>query len=405
MESPGDEDADGLENLETVSIATLDFRVTELNRGVSSLSVGDAGFLRDGGIRCCTGWDDDDEDKEEKEAEARRPKTGTFSCTRGSGGVTFISLSPHGETLRLGDTLANTLSAAAAVHGTHFKWVRGETLGRGSLGRVFKALDQATGRVVAVKEVLINQAVEDDLKFKRALENEISICKDLVHPRIVSYLGHDSIDSCLYIYLEYMPGGSLAKVLADFGPLDESLICVYARELLEGLEYLHTRDPPVMHRDIKGANVLVGLDCRVKLADFGCSRRTTDDWSLTMKGSIAWMAPEVIRQTGCGLASDIWSFGCVVIEMTQAAPPWGHMDNPMAAMIRIAMSEETPLEALDKDTQNSTEGSLSAPCRDLVRLCTQRNAESRPGAASLLRHACLGGSLEVEVNDVDAENP
>merc|ERR1719414_1149544 len=199
-------------------------------------------------------------------------------------------------------------------------------------------MDQETGQVFAAKEVQINQADEADLKFKRDLENEISIVRALKHPRIVSYLGHDNIDSCLYIYLEYMPGGSMAQVLAQFGALDENLLVLYTRELLEGLEYLHTRDPPVVHRDIKGGNVLVGLDCRVKLSDFGCSKRTQDTWSCTMKGSIPWMAPEVIKHTGYGRRADIWSFGCVMIEMASASSPWGKFDNPMAAMHKIGMS-------------------------------------------------------------------
>merc|ERR1712039_694191 len=131
------------------------------------------------------------------------------------------------------------------------------------------------------------------------------------------------MDSCLYIYLEYMPGGSLAQVLAQYGPLEEALMVPYTRELLEGLEYLHTRKPPVVHRDVKGANILVSIDCHMKLSDFGCSKRTVDTWSLTMKGSIPWMAPEVIKHTGYGRSADIWSFGCVIIEMGFGRSPWG----------------------------------------------------------------------------------
>merc|ERR1712050_536570 len=141
------------------------------------------------------------------------------------------------------------------------------------------------------------------------------------------------MDDCLYIYLEYMPGGSVADVLCQFGPFEEELIGVYSRELLEGLEYLHTRDPPVVHRDVKGANVLVGLDSRFKLSDFGCSKRTMDTKSHTMRGSIAWMAPEVLQDKGAGRSADIWSLGCVVIEMAQADGPWGKFDNLMAAMV------------------------------------------------------------------------
>merc|ERR1712232_1366367 len=109
-------------------------------------------------------------------------------------------------------------------------------LGHGSLGSVFKALNQRTGQIFAVKEVRIDSKDKEDLKFKEALENEISIYKDLHHPRIVSYLGHDDIDSKLYIYLEYMPGGSVTQVLSQFGCFDEQLVAQYSLDLLEGLE-------------------------------------------------------------------------------------------------------------------------------------------------------------------------
>merc|ERR1712232_1087167 len=113
-----------------------------------------------------------------------------------------------------------------------------------------KALDQETGRILAVKELWVVPGNDTDAHLKATLQNEIDICKDLKHERIVSYFGHDCIKNCLYIYLEYMPGGSMATVLAQFGSLEESLLVVYTREIAEGMEYLHTRDPPVVHRDV-----------------------------------------------------------------------------------------------------------------------------------------------------------
>merc|ERR1719506_3609452 len=140
------------------------------------------------------------------------------------------------------------------------------------MGSVFKALDQSSGQIIAVKEVGIDERQADDLKFRKALEHEITIIQNLRHPRIVSFFGSDCIDGNLYVYLEYMPGGSLAQVLIDFGELDESLCAAYSRDVVEGLEYLHSRKPPVLPRGIKGANILVSLDCKVKLTDFGCSK-------------------------------------------------------------------------------------------------------------------------------------
>eukprot|EP00439_Symbiodinium_sp_Y106_P026643 s4310_g3.t1 len=257
------------------------------------------------------------------------------------------------------------------------RWIRGESIGRGSLGTVYQAMDQQTGELLAVKEVVINASDSADMKFKDQLENEIQI--ELKHPRIVAYLGHDYMGDSLFIYLEFMAGGSLAQALRQFGCFEESLLLAYTREMLEGLEYLHTRETPVVHRDIKGANVLVDLDCHAKLSDFGCSKRDNDTMSHTMRGSIPWMAPEVIKNTGYGRKADIWSFGCVVIEMATAKSPWGSFDNPMAAMCKIAMSDATP---------PIPEG-VSPACQDFIRLCTRRDPADRPDATRLLAHDIL----------------
>jgi len=332
------------------------------------------------GIRQSDGWDDPQEQDGELSPNAQSApssQNGTFNCTRGKAGVRSLELSATGRLMKAPQGgMSETFAEGATVEGASFKWIRGEMLGRGSLGTVFQAMDSRTGQIYAAKEVQINASDESDLKFKASLENEIHICKDLSHPRIVAYYGHDYIASCLYIYLEYMPGGSMAQVLRQFGPFEESLLVVYSREILEGLEYLHTREPPVVHRDIKGGNVLVGLDCRVKLSDFGCSKRTMETMSHTIKGSIPWMAPEVIKSTGYGRMADIWSFGCVAIEMASAKSPWGVFDNPMAAMVRIAMSKEVP----------PIPESLSAPCVDFIQSCVQRDPTKRPTATTLLQH-------------------
>merc|ERR1719401_1171248 len=144
---------------------------------------------------------------------------------------------------------------------------------------------------------------------------------------------------------------------------------------------MHTRDPYVVHRDIKGANVLVGEDCRPKLADFGCSKRTDQTLTHTMRGSIPWMAPEVIAHSRYGRAADIWSFGCLVIEMATAETPWGSFDNLMAAMIKIGMSMEMP--AMPEE--------LSPSCRGFIKRCLQREPRKRLSATELLHEDFVRG--------------
>eukprot|EP00929_Paragymnodinium_shiwhaense_P059777 TRINITY_DN29916_c0_g1_i1.p1 TRINITY_DN29916_c0_g1~~TRINITY_DN29916_c0_g1_i1.p1 ORF type:complete len:877 (-),score=133.03 TRINITY_DN29916_c0_g1_i1:85-2715(-) len=307
-----------------------------------------------------------------------------LSISRGPrGGVTALSVSSKNLAAEVGKArtdgtpaLTETLSSPDAVQGSNFSWVKGEVIGHGCLGVVFTALNQRTGQIFAVKQVRIDDRDKADVKFRKSLENEIEIYKELKHPKIVSYLGHDNINGNLYIYLEYMPGGSITQVLSQFGAFDESLIATYTLDLLQGLEYLHCLDPVVLHRDIKGANILVSLESRVKLSDFGCSKKAADTLSQSLRGSIPWMAPEVIQQTGYGRRSDVWSLGCVVIEMATARHPWGSLDNPVAAMMKIGMSKETP----------PLPDSVSDVCKDFIKQCTQRDKTLRPTASMLLQH-------------------
>ncbi|CAK9044319.1 unnamed protein product [Durusdinium trenchii] len=224
-----------------------------------------------------------------------------------------------------------------------FGWVRGSSIGQGAHACVFKALERSTGRIFAVKQS--PWGGEADEKFRERLEEELRICKDLRHPNIVACLGFECSRDSFYIYLEYVPGGSMSTLLKEFGPLEGRLLKQCSEGVLEGLNYLHTRDPPVVHRDIKGANILVDLSFNVKLSDFGCSKKEDLTKSFTTIGSIPWMAPEVILQRdGYGRKADVWSFGCAVLEMATAEKPWGKdaFENVMYALKHISMTDAIP---------------------------------------------------------------
>jgi len=284
-------------------------------------------------------------------------------------------------TLSLGGvSISSSISDSSRQNvGLGLRWKRGEKIGSGSYGCVHKALDKETGHIFAVKRAVIEDRSDEDQRYRERLEAELSICMDLRHPNIVSYLGHDYADSNLYIYLEYVSGGSLASILSEFGPIEGPLMQMGTRGLLEGLNYMHTFNPPVVHRDIKGANILVDLNFCLKLADFGCSKRGMDTRSFTTVGSIPWMAPEVIQQQdGHGRKADIWSLGCTLIEMATADKPWGRdtFDNMMFALKHIGLSDAVP----------PIPEVLAAAGQDLIAACVQRSPMDRPWASELLAH-------------------
>jgi len=319
-----------------------------------------------------------------------QPEAGCLlECTKGEHGVKSIAVGKKEV-----EAVAPGISDGT-VCGSRFTWIRQELIGRGSLGRVFKAIDKETGQAIAVKEVPVNSRDPYDVQLVGDLENEVKIMSDLKHSNIVSYLGHDFIDNCLYLYMEYMLGGSMTHALTKFGAFGEALIADYSLQLLAGLEYLHTRTPPVVHRDIKSSNILVGLDNQVKLADFGCSKRLENTMTNTMRGSIPWMAPEVLAHSRYGRAADIWSFGCVVIEMGTANIPWGRFDNQMAAVIKIGMSQETP----------PLPEKVSEICRDFIRRCVNRDPDRRSSTSELLDHEFVQPSYVAQLQCADLNLP
>lgn len=219
----------------------------------------------------------------------------------------------------------------------------GDLLGRGASGQVYRALNFLTGETVAIKSISLHSLAPSSLPD---IMSEIDLLKNLNHPNIVKYKGFARDKESLFIVLEYCENGSLQTILKKFGKFPESLVAVYISQVLEGLIYLHAQG--VIHRDIKGANILTNKDGSVKLADFGVSSKVPpaggtmggvgggDDNEVV--GSPYWMAPEVIEQSGASTASDIWSVGCVVVELLEGKPPYGDLA-PMQALWRIVQDE------------------------------------------------------------------
>eukprot|EP00252_Welwitschia_mirabilis_P024856 TRINITY_DN754_c0_g1_i2.p1 TRINITY_DN754_c0_g1~~TRINITY_DN754_c0_g1_i2.p1 ORF type:complete len:911 (-),score=194.13 TRINITY_DN754_c0_g1_i2:586-3318(-) len=255
------------------------------------------------------------------------------------------------------------------------RWKKGRLLGRGTFGYVYAGLNSETGKMCAMKEVTL---FSDDPKSKESvkqLSQEIAMLSRLCHKNIVQYYGSETVDDKLYIYLEYVSGGSIHKLLQEYGQFEEPVIRGYTRQILAGLAYLHSKS--TVHRDIKGANILVDPCGQVKLADFGMAKHiTAHSCLLSFKGSPYWMAPEVIKNmNGYDLRVDIWSLGCTVIEMATAKPPWSQYEG-VAAMFKIWNSKELP----------TIPDHLSEEGKEFVRLCLQREPSCRPTAFELLEH-------------------
>lgn len=274
------------------------------------------------------------------------------SSTQGSGSFRDLSqaLNEDGEE---GDEELQSFLAGDSWDDN--KWMKGALIGQGSFGSVYLALHAITGELLAVKQVESpapgsnNQNDSRKKSMIEALKREISLLRDLRHPNIVQYLGCSSSADHLNIFLEYVPGGSVQTMLNSYGALPEPLVRSFVRQILNGLSYLHNRD--IIHRDIKGANILVDNKGTIKISDFGISKKLEASNILSgannnkhrpsLQGSVYWMAPEVVKQTSYTRKADIWSLGCLVVEMMTGTHPFPDCSQ-LQAIFKIGGAKAAP---------------------------------------------------------------
>ncbi|XP_004589451.3 mitogen-activated protein kinase kinase kinase 19 [Ochotona princeps] len=290
-----------------------------------------------------------------------------------------------GEKQFLSANEKKTVSETSLKNEDSILWTKGEVLGKGAYGTVYCGLT-SQGQLIAVKQVALDTS--DKLateKEYRKLQEEVDLLKALKHVNIVAYLGTCLEENTVSIFMEFVPGGSIASIINRFGPLPEIVFCKYTKQILQGVAYLH--ENCVVHRDIKGNNVMLMPTGIIKLIDFGCAKRlawaglngTHSDMLKSMHGTPYWMAPEVISESGYGRKSDIWSIGCTVFEMATGKPPLASMDR-MAAMFYIGAH---------RGLMPSLPANFSENAADFVRVCLTRDQHERPSALQLLNHSFM----------------
>ncbi|KAI9173136.1 mitogen-activated protein kinase kinase kinase [Blastocladiella emersonii ATCC 22665] len=296
-------------------------------------------------------------------------------------------------------------SATLADGESPFQWTKGELIGLGSFGRVYLGLAMATGEMMAVKQVEVPAASgvmgKKHQSMLEALQREIELLRDLSHENIVHYLGFERAKDTLNVFLEYVPGGSLVSLLTTVGTsLPEELTAMFTRQIVSGVSYLH--ECGILHRDLKCANVLVDDEGVCKISDFGLSKRmdggagggggsgSADDENgnpqgggqhqqgaydyysqHSLQGSVYWMAPEVVRGRGYSAKVDIWSIGCIVIEMCTGNRPWPKF-NEIAAMYHIGSAKKPEIPE-----------TISDEARLFLEQCFEIDPDRRPTALEL----------------------
>ncbi|XP_047241672.1 mitogen-activated protein kinase kinase kinase kinase 2 isoform X3 [Girardinichthys multiradiatus] len=271
-------------------------------------------------------------------------------------------------------------------------------IGCGTYGDVFKARNIRTSELAAIKIVKLDPG--DDIT---SIQQEITMMKECKHKNIVAYFGSYHRNTKLWICMEYCGGGSLQDMYQVTGPLKEKQIAFVCRETLQGLYHLH--ETGKMHRDIKGANILLTERGDVKLADFGVAAEISASVAKRKSfiGTPYWMAPEVAaveKKGGYNHLCDIWAVGITAIELAELQPPMFDL-HPMRALMLMSKSNFQPPKLKDK-------AKWSAGFHSFVKMALNKNPRKRPSAETLLQHPfvtqLLTRNLIIELLDL-ANNP
>ena len=266
-------------------------------------------------------------------------------------------------------------------------------IGEGTFGKVWRAVNKATGEEVAIKSIDKSTLSSDDLN---CLHLEVEIISQVDHPNIVRAFEFFDEPKSLHVVMELVPGGELFERIVDKDHYSESEASKTIRPVIDAVKYCH--DMGIVHRDLKPENLLyssMDLDGIVKITDFGLARFYDDELMTTACGTPSYVAPEILIGRGYGLEVDNWSIGVIIYTMLCGFLPFNEDTN------------DELFEVVKAGTFSFTSphwDNISDSAKDIVRRCLKVNPRERITAKEMLEHPWIVGNENPLTNIPDVTN-
>mmetsp|Transcript_44963 Transcript_44963/g.43538 ORF Transcript_44963/g.43538 Transcript_44963/m.43538 type:complete len:249 (+) Transcript_44963:1034-1780(+) len=233
--------------------------------------------------------------------------------------------------------------------------MKGEKIGQGSYGTVYQGLDLVKGTFLAIREIKIPVDMMQMFQSLRLVQNEMALLKGLNNPNVIQFYGAKvSLEKRMIdLAMEYVPGGSIRSLLDQFISFQEKLAKVYVRQILNGLCYLHLHN--IVHRNLRCSNLLLDANGMIKISDFGTAKKVKilgmleaneieeeETFPDALFSFPSFLAPEILERKENGKEADIWSLGCLLIEMLTSKPAWVEYDGKVEKIMKAINNKRKP---------------------------------------------------------------
>jgi serine/threonine protein kinase len=288
-----------------------------------------------------------------------------------------------------------------------------ECVGHGTSGSVFRGRCVGCVGDVAIKTFRPNGSAKSTKEQQKMFLSEVEMLRRLRHPRLLRFLGACvGEDQILYIVTEYMPGGTIFELLhtekAALMPVDRFRLALHVNE---GVAYLHSQEPPVVHRDLKSPNIMVDktpLGWTAKIIDYGLAEslmktHVTLPPGKGVQGSAGYMSPECfVAPVRLTIKVDIWALGCILIEVFGGKPPHSDCENIPQVITKLVVKKKHPNIPCSLDSVGGAVDKRDTALKEIVEHCFEFDVRKRATATAvlgLLRRAAAERCICVETTE------